>query len=184
MKRGNKNTGWQGVLLALVIIIAGLLEPAFSQTPSVALLLQQSPVQGGTIVPDTGVHHFSLNTKLVLTAVPKPGYQFMCWLGDVSDSTSNSTIVHLNAPKIVIAVFGQVEYEQLFVGEGILGGGGGGTMGGGGTSRVFASSAAGTAWKGGGIVVPKKTEKPKEKPIPEPATILLLGLGMIVLCRR
>jgi len=190
MKRGNKIlVRGQRLILALVVITAGLLfKPANGKTQNIALLLQQSPVQGGIITPDTGVYYFAPNTKLILTAVPKPGYQFLCWLGDVSDSTSNHTTVHLNAPKIIIAVFERVEYEHLFMAEGMLVGG---SSGGGGnaTGRVFTRRAAGQVLEGGGAgaevaEVPEKTRKPEQEPIPEPATILLLGLGSVILCKQ
>lgn len=104
--------GW-GTVLAIVLIVAGLHGAAHGQSGDVALLLHQTPSQGGTITPRPGVHHFAQNAQVILTAVPKPGYAFICWLGDVSDPTSSLTITYLDKPKIIIAVFQQIESDTL-----------------------------------------------------------------------
>ena len=192
--------GWEAVVLALAVVLCGLLEPAYCQTDGTALLLQQTPPQGGKISPSVGVHHFEPYAEVTLTAVPKPGYHFVYWLGDVSDPTANSTIVYLDAPKIVIAVFERVEYDFLAVEERPQGSPVGGLVG----------SGADYSRRGGGGIgrrpsppswpSPPEEEKPEEKedfpvppegndfpvpePIPEPATVLLLGWGSLALLRK
>lgn len=104
MKRSSIFPGWQSVI-TLVVITLALCEPAYCQTNRVALILQQTPAEAGIIIPPAGIHHFQLNTKLTLTAAPKPDYRFLYWLGDVSNPTATRTIVYLDAPKIIIAVF-------------------------------------------------------------------------------
>ncbi|UCG48369.1 MAG: hypothetical protein JSU94_01075, partial [Phycisphaerales bacterium] len=63
-----------------------------------------------------------------MSAHPKPGYQFVHWLGDVSDATATRTVVYLNKPKVVVAVFEQAEYGARDILPGAGGGGGGGLM--------------------------------------------------------
>ena len=185
-------TGWNAVTVSLAVIFCGLIAPAYCITEDPVLLLQQTPTQGGTIKPDTGVHHFNLNTDVNLTAVPKPGYQFVYWLGDVSDPTANRTVVHLDAPKIVIAVFERAEYafaiETLYSIPGGLWGG----------MFPSASDYGRVGFGGGGGVSseliprprPPETEQPdlpvpEEEtdfpvPIPEPATGILLVVGSLL----
>jgi len=194
--------GWQTVTLALALALCGLPEPAYCEIDSTALLLQQTPPQGGEITPSIGVHYFELYTEITLTAVPKPGYHFVCWLGDVSDLTAESTIVYLDVPKIVIAVFERAEYESLAEVERPkstpIGGlrrsgpdyGGGRGVAGAGRPR----EQSWPAWPGW-WPTPKDKEKPEEgnfpipeeeksvfpvpKHLPEPATGALLVLGSL-----
>lgn len=186
----NKNSisfGCQKVILFLVltVVFRGLPEPAYCQTAGPVLLLQQIPANGGTITPGEGVHYPQQNTNVTLTAVPRAGYQFVYWLGDVSEATSNRTTAYLDAPKIVVAVFERVEFELEGVTEmtqNIPGGQWGGR---------WASSAdySRQGYSGGGGSQPsirRALSKPPEPeplpkeipvPIPEPATVILLGLG-------
>ena len=199
MKRNNSIfIGWKGVVLALAVVLCGLLEPAYCQTDGTALLLQQTPPQGGKISPSVGIHHFEPYAEVTLTAVPKPGYHFVYWLGDVSDPTANSTIVYLDAPKIVIAVFERVEYDFLVAEEGSQSSPVGGLVG---SAGDYARGGG-----GGGIgrrpsppswpspppapekdfpVPPEGNDFPVPEPIPEPATGILLVLGsLFALARR
>ena len=93
---GSPFFGSKILISALAIIVGWLFVPAYCQTSDVALLLQQTPNKGGAITPDPGVYHYKQNSEVTLTAAPKPGYQFLYWIGDVSDSSAISTIVYLD----------------------------------------------------------------------------------------
>ena len=172
--------GWRGLISAIAIIVCWLFAPAYCQTSDVALLLQQTPSKGGAITPIAGVHHFELNSEITLTAEPKPGYQFLYWLGDVSDPAATKTVVYLDKPKIIIAIFGRTENGTLVVEEGLSFGGGG--AGGSGLVNTVAnfgytggmSSGAGGRAKSPTVVYVKNIEV-----IPEPATCVLLLLGSL-----
>ncbi len=201
---------WQGVILALAVVLYGLLELAYCQGPTSAewqprtdgtvLLLQQTPPQGGEVNPRVGIHRFDLNAEVTLTAVSKPGYYFVYWIGDVGEPTANSTIVYLDAPKIVIAVFERSEFEfekkELQV---TLGGVGGGLRRSAGDYSRSGGSFA-TRWE---YEWPKRPEEPPTPEpdfpvpeegegeanfpvpeLPEPATVTLLALGSLVLLRK
>jgi len=202
MRRNNSILiGWQGVILTIAVIAVGLLEPAYCRTDGTALLLQQTPVEGGKVTPGVGVHRFDINTELTLTAVPKPGYQFVHWLGDVSDPTASSTVVYLDAPKIIIAVFERAEFEPLNVEERPQSSPGGGLRrsavdyargGGGGGGGRRPPKWRGPSWpepEEKDFPVPEEEEEvndfPVPEPIPEPATGVLLSLGgLLAFARR
>jgi hypothetical protein len=195
----------QTVILAVAAVLYGLLTSAYCQPDGVVLLLQQTPAEGGQITPAAGVHRLGLLTEVALTALPKPGYQFVYWLGDVSEPSESSTVVYLDAPKIVIAVFRRAEYESLVVVErpqSMPGGGvfysaadySRGGFGGSGAKRA--------SWPSQNKPEPPETPEvpnlpvpepgqtdqgdfPVPQPIPEPATISMLGLGtLLVLLRK
>ena len=197
MKRNSSMfTGWRGAILAIAVIAAALPGSAYCQADAPVLLLQQTPAQGGTVTPNVGVHHFDLNAEVTLTAIPKPGYQFVYWLGDVSDPTASSSVVYLDTPKIVIAVFEQVKYEFLVVEEMAQSSPGGGGL------RRSAGDYSRQGGGGGGRKRPHKLRRPSpyepEEPqdfpvpeegeandfpvpeIPEPATVILLTLGSLL----
>ena len=179
---------WQS-RLAVAIIAFGLIMPAYCQAKDIVLLLEQTPVKGGDITPVAGVHHFKPGTEVMLTAVPKPGYKFIHWLGEVSDATASSTVVYLNKPKVIIAVFEQAEHGLSADGDGLpIGGGGGG--GGGLFPTALDFSRPGGFGGGGGakakpqkLVYSVKGKKPTPE-VPEPATGLLLLLGSLFAFKR
>lgn len=96
-----------------VFALLCLCTPAYAQVDNIALMLQQTPVNGGTINPGLGVHQFDPDAEITLTATPRQGYQFIYWIGDVSDPDSSTTTVYLDAPKIIVAVFERTEYDML-----------------------------------------------------------------------
>ncbi|MHC4640704.1 MAG: InlB B-repeat-containing protein [Planctomycetota bacterium] len=180
-------TGSQKSILVavLVLFVCGLPELAHCETNGPVLLLQQIPANGGTITPDSGVHHVELNSHVTLTAIPRPGYQFIYWLGDVSDPTLNRTTTYLNAPKIIVAVFERAEFElgsMVEIGQGIPGSFVGGM-------RASARDYSQQGYKGGGAPRPstRRASPPLPEPplppqivpvpIPEPATVVLLAVG-------
>ncbi|MFZ2147637.1 MAG: PEP-CTERM sorting domain-containing protein [Sedimentisphaerales bacterium] len=181
MKRGVPPfIGWRRLISAITICVCWLFAPAYCQTPDVSLLLQQTPAKGGAITPTAGVHHFELNSEVTLTAVPKTGYQFLYWLGDVSDPGAASTVVYLDKPKIIIAVFGQTENSTLIAEEGIsFGGGGAGGSGLVTTLTNFGQMGGMSSGTGGRAKSPTVVYVKSIEVIPEPATGVLLLLGSL-----
>lgn len=209
MKSGNAiSAGTQGVVLVLVIIAAVLTGSAYCQTDEVSVLIQSSPANGGTISPGIGVHTFISDTEFTLMAVPKPGYQFVYWLGDVADPTASSTVVYLDMPKIIIAVFERSEHEVILAAQvGIkstpIGGllysawdyGRQGYSGGGAKRPHKFRWPAPEEWEEGDLPVPGEGEADFPVPgegeadfpvpdIPEPATAVLLALGTLLAARK
>jgi hypothetical protein len=105
--------GYQILLVAFVVILTSLTNPASCLALQTAVLLRQSPTEGGVINLGEGVHYFEQYTEITLTAIPKSGWQFVCWLGEVSDATTPTTVAFVNTPKIIIAVFERAAYEFL-----------------------------------------------------------------------
>ena len=161
------------------------------------LLIEQSPIDAGKITPQSGIYNAELDEVVVLRAIARPGYQFVCWLGDVTDPTTNETTILMDSPKIVIAVFERSKFELPIEG-GIVSG-----IGRGGLRRRPDFSPRGMGGAGGGVDVPPPTEPPEplerefpvpaepfpvpendNEEIPEPATMILLGLGIVPLVVR
>lgn len=189
VKSHSRSTGSQKVLLLLVfaVVFCGLLKPAYCQTNRPVLLLQQIPANAGTITPDPGVHYFEQDASVTLTAVPGPGYQFIYWLGDVSEPELNRTTAYLDAPKIIIAIFEKAEFDLEDMSEATQGIPG--RMGGG--LRASAADFSGQGFSGGGGGRRQSVRRPPAQPpepeplpppevpvpTPEPTTLVLLVVG-------
>jgi len=180
-------------MLALCLLLTNDADARINQR---ALFLQQTPVDGGQISPGSGVHLYATNQTLTISATPAAGYQFVHWLGDVGDPTAATTTVTLDAPKIIIAIFERTRFElpvSIEAGAPNY------------TKPANQLIARGTGYSNGGSVrapsaarVPKDISPPSEpenddlpvpedglpKPIPEPATSVLLMLGAAKLLTR
>lgn len=182
------NTIVKNILIAGVIFACGF--TAFgADDAGYALLLQSSPVEGGSIMPGQGVHKVQIGNKIQLTAVPQPGFRFLYWVGDVGQIGSSETSIQMDSPKLVVAVFSRESFDDLKT-VGIIGGpANGGT---------YASAPSYGASRGYGTaigypdypVIPQTppddngTLVPDDPKVPEPATLLLFASGAIVLARR
>ncbi len=151
-------------------------------------MLEASPAEGGYLNIATGVHTYDIDSDVTLKATPKPGYQFVCWLGNVTNTTDSSTTVFLNSPKMVIAVFERNEFETPGAESGYLGGGGG--EGGGG--MVPSGGLGDSSLEEAEVKNPNpqtysyphtSPEKPPV-PTPEPATVTLFFAGFLMLANR
>ncbi len=172
----------------LLLLLAG---PAFCDENATALMLEMSPSEGGYLNIVPGVHNFDMYAEVALKATPKPGYQFVCWLGNVTDTTSGATSVVLDSPKIVIAVFERTKFE-IAEGDGAGSyvstggeGGGGGLVGSGGLpdSSLEQATSAVQPTQPRGPHIPGNIPVPP-KQVPEPATIMLLSAGFLMLANR
>jgi hypothetical protein len=166
--------------LALVLILVSSLPTAYCQSGVVTLLIQQTPIRGGTISPSAGIHRFARDSQVTLTAVAQSGFQFSYWLGDVGDPAASRTTVYLNGPKVVVAVFEPIERESLA--KPASGGGAGGGM----VAATPDLGPQGSMWLGaGGTTTADRQSFTRPSfpatAIPEPATLLLLSMGAVAL---
>ena len=168
-----------GSLFVATILALGLATCGYGQTPAYNLCIEQSPAQAGKVSPDLGTHRIAADAIVTLSAEPQPGYQFVYWLGDVTDPKAQRTTVQVNSSKIVVAVFQPADRDdptEVLIGGG--GGGGGGAV----PTRIDLSSPSYSL--AGGVAKSKPELVPVPVPVPEPATIALLGLGALAFRRK
>ncbi len=195
--------------VALLLLILAVAATVRADENGYAVLIEQSPIHAGTVNPGLGVHKADIGSTITLTAMPKPGYRFLYWLGDVNSPASMSTQVRMDAPKIVVAVYERDEFELPLpeMDEGNLAGAPrGGAMRNGTSLRGSSSMMAfypeydylpfffrsseqpdiqndPLPVSDGGIVVPGGNNTNPE-PAPEPATLCLLAAGFVLLRGR
>jgi uncharacterized membrane protein YgcG len=177
-------------LYTVLVLICLIVSVARSEN-NVSLMVQKTPSNGGSVTPDVGVHQVGSNGEVTLRAIPKPGYQFVYWIGDVADSTSPATVAYTNGPKIIIAVFERVNHaymarmdrststpHQHLIGSSDFytgsSSGGGGSNGGGGGGDTPSNDP---------IPVPSGDDD-FPVPVPEPATCVFLAGGIAILMRK
>lgn len=167
----------------IICLLSAICTASFAKS-SYAVIVEESPVGAGEIMPGTGVHTFGINQTINLTTVPKAGYHFVYWIGDVGDPTANNTTMAVDGPKIIIAVFARNEYEFELPDSDMPIGSGPEKL----TRRFNETSNGGS----GGIIPPNNPDfphfpdNPPDDPppvpeVPEPATMLLFGIGASLL---
>ncbi len=62
----------------------------------------------GSVVPSTGSHNYAVSATVNITATSATNWEFVNWTGDVSDNTSPSTTVAMDANKSVTANFNRI----------------------------------------------------------------------------
>ena len=201
-------------LLALITVLS-ISMAAQASDDGYALLIQSSPPDAGSVTPGMGVHKTVVGQTVALSAVPKQGYQFLYWLGDVSSTSGPDTTISVDSPKLVVAVFAREDFDEELPGAGIVDGqfspGGGrrgfnpiqspGSINPGivfddRRPRRFTPEPPPVDPDDGDIPVPGDIDDipvpgdnddvpvSGDNEVPEPATVLLLGLGSSVLLNK
>jgi hypothetical protein len=188
-KKGNSTALGCAVFICCVTFLFCFSAQASGQEDGTSLMLDMTPPEGGSLNIVPGVHSYDMFAAVTLIATPKPGYQFVYWMGNVSDATTGTTMVFLDSPKLVIAVFERNKFETVELESDYMAGG----EGGGGLVRSagqpdssLEQAVSGTPGEElDGPNIPNDVPVPDEnKPVPEPATVILFCTGLFVLINR
>ncbi len=180
-----------------VMFIAAVITPAICNAQQYVLLAKPSPVNAGTVQTTP-----SDNGMVTLSAQARDGYQFVYWLGDVSDPVAQTTSVSTDSPKLVIAIYERTDYEtQIPLGSA------GGIMNTASNARNNAPGPGPSVVTGAAPSAPVKPfvpvipnfdfpenpDQPEERfddappvpdePIPEPSTLTLFALAGLALIK-
>jgi len=185
MRKINANLFSLKFLLASVIFISVFASLISADIDRYALVLQRSPAHGGDISPGSGIKFSEMGEVVKIVATPKTGYQFVYWLGEVTDPTNNITSVLVESPMMVIAVFKREESKTPAIS---------GSSSGVNYSAARPRSMPGAGRSSGGYTPPSKPPviiipppppeepptDPPDEPIPEPGTLLLFSGGVVI----
>jgi hypothetical protein len=164
---GTKSFDYAAVVCCsfLLLFLSGF---AYCQDEGTALMLQLSPAEGGRVNLGPGVHIYDRDADVTLKAIPNPGYQFVYWIGCVTEATASTTTVCLDSPKIVIAVFERSKFKIVEVEEKPQP-----SVGGGGLRGSAGDYAQPLEQAGGGRRPPKfhLPRPPHDVPVPEGADV-------------
>jgi hypothetical protein len=199
MTKGNSKLLGCAVFICCATFLFCFSSQASGQEDGTSLMLEVSPSQGGYLNIVPGVYSYDRFAVVTLVATPKPGYQFVYWLGNVSDATTGTTMVFLDSPKMVIAVFARNKFETIGLGglggpeglDGLYGdmsggGSGGSDVSGSGLTRSGGESDSSLEQAAGG---PKRSSPPHSPdfpvpvPVPEPVSAALFFAGFLMLAR-
>lgn len=202
-------TMWS-VWVMMGVLAAGAVGAEMGDPSGYALIVQQSPAAGGTVTPGSGVHKIGVGQTVTLSAIPSPGYRFVYWLGDVSAVSASETSISVDSPKLVVAVFEREAFDESLVAAGSVAGGASGGSG----LRYSSSISSDGGFSGGSGIRPSSYDYPTlpttpdidnfdddvpvpgetddddilvpgdGEQVPEPTTIILLGLGATALLRK
>jgi hypothetical protein len=158
---------------------------ASGQEDGTSLMLDVSPPQGGSLNIVPGVYSYDRFAVVTLVATPKPGYQFVYWMGNVTNAATGTTMVFLDSPKLVIAVFARNKFETVepdgLYGDMIGGGSGGGLTRSGSEYAAPLEQAVGAKRQGSRHLPGHNDDIPV--PVPEPVSAALFFAGVLMLAR-
>ena len=148
-------------------------------------MLEITPPQGGSLNIVPGVYSYDRFAVVTLVATPKPGYQFVYWMGNVTNAATGTTMVFLDSPKMVIAVFERNKFETVGLENDYMGGSGSG----GGLIRSASESYAGISGDVSSVSDSSSNDSTEDEegdvpvPVPEPVTVALFSAGFLMLAK-